>query len=396
MRFSQVHRVDYQSGKVDEWHHAYRYDADNRITEVYTTKQTPMTNPAHGMAAAQNEPLVSPFWEKDASYQYYKHGPLARVEVGNEKVQGVDYVYTAQGWIKGVNSNTLQADRDAGKDGVSAGANELVAKDAFSFSLHYNDNDYKPIASASSSFIADQTGSDVHNNGAQLYNGNIGRMVTTITKPDTREVLALGNAYQYDQLNRLAHSKSFINVDLGANSWGNTGTYDNKYFNAFSYDANGNILTQIRHDSIGTRIDSLRYQYEKNYAGRLLRNRLYTVNDNVSSSLYSDDIDDMGAFDNNVNTINSANNYSYDGEGRLTKDKQEEIDTIIWRVDGKVKYIGREGSSQKNNLSFDYDPMGRRTAKHVYDANNNLLSSTYYILDAQSLFRERRKSEETR
>lgn len=93
--------------------------------------------------------------------------------------------------IKGVNSNTLQADRDPGKDGVSAGANEITAKDAFSFSLHYNDNDYKPIASSASSFIADQTGSDVQNNGAQLYNGNIGRMITTITKPDTREVLPL-------------------------------------------------------------------------------------------------------------------------------------------------------------------------------------------------------------
>ncbi len=342
-----------------------------------------MTNPAYGMAAAQNEPLVSPFWEKDASYQYYKHGPLARVEIGNEKVQGVDYVYTAQGWMKGVNSNTLQADRDPGKDGVSAGTNELTAKDAFGFSLHYNDNDYKPIATGSTSFIADQTGSDVRNNGAQLYNGNIGRMVTTITKPDTREVLPLGNAYQYDQLNRLAHSKSFINVDLGANAWGSSGTYDNKYFNAFTYDANGNILTQIRHDSIGTKIDDLAYRYEKNYAGRLLRNRLYTVNDNVSSSLYSDDIDDMGTFDNNVNTINTANNYSYDGEGRLTKDKQEEIDTIIWRVDGKVKFIKRDANSQKNNLSFDYDAFGRRTAKHVYDANDNLLSSTYYILDAQ-------------
>lgn len=167
----------------------------------------------------------------------------------------------------------------------------------------------------------------------------IGQMITTITRPDTREVLPLGNAYKYDQLNRLSQSKSFDNIDLSGNAWGNTGTYDNKYYNAFSYDANGNILTQIRHDSTGTRIDSLHYKYETNYAGRLLRNRLYTVRDGVSSSLYSDDIDDMGAFDNNVNTINSANNYSYDEEGRLIKDKQEEIDTIIWRVDGLSRHI---------------------------------------------------------
>ena len=53
--------------------------------------------------------------------------------------------------------------------------------------------------------------------------------------------------------------------------------------------------------------------------------------------------------------------YSYDGEGRLTKDRQEEIDTIIWRVDGKVKFIKRDATSQKNNVSFDYDPIGRKS-----------------------------------
>jgi len=35
----------------------------------------------------------------DASYQYYLHGPLARMELGdiNGKVQGMDYAYTLQG-----------------------------------------------------------------------------------------------------------------------------------------------------------------------------------------------------------------------------------------------------------------------------------------------------------
>lgn len=49
----------------------------------------------------------------------------------------------------------------------------------------------------------------------------------------------------------------------------------------------------------------------------------------------------------------------------------------------KVKMIIRTPASQKNNLSFDYDAMGRRTAKHVLTSDNTLLSSTYYILDAQ-------------
>ena len=45
--------------------------------------------------------------------------------------------------------------------------------------------------------------------------------------------------------------------------------------------------------------------------------------------------------------------------------------------------IIRTPASPKNNLSFEYDAMGRRTAKHVLTADNTLLSSTYYILDAQ-------------
>lgn len=48
----------------------------------------------------------------------------------------------------------------------------------------------------------------------------------------------------------------------------------------------------------------------------------------------------------------------------------------------KVKMIIRTPASQKNNLSFDYDAMGRRTAKHIMDLQFNIVKSTYYILDA--------------
>ena len=40
--------------------------------------------------------------------------------------------------------------------------------------------------------------------------------------------------------------------------------------------------------------------------------------------------------------------------------KRENIDTIIRRVDGKVKFIRRQATSQKNNVSFDYNPMGEK------------------------------------
>ena len=40
-------------------------------------------------------------------------------------------------------------------------------------------------------------------------------------------------------------------------------------------------------------------------------------------------------------SFNTQNNYRYNKMGQLAKDVQEEIDTIIWRVDGKIKEIER-------------------------------------------------------
>jgi len=382
-----VHRVDYQTGKADQWHHAYQYDADNRITDVYTSTFTPLLNPEYGQAAAQNEPTLTPYWDKEAGYKYYDHGPLARTELGAERVQGVDYVYTLQGWIKGVNSNSLDPTRDPGKDGASTGGNTLVGRDVFGFSLHYFDGDYKGIVSANESFIAGQGGSDLTANSSNLYNGNIARMVTTITNPDTREVLPLGNAYKYDQLQRLKEARSYTNLTTSTNTWG--AGQAAKYLNTFSYDANGNISNQLRKDQSGVTIDDLEYKYN-DLGGKRRQNRLYAVTEANPNSAPTDDIENMvfiASDPNNAANISTPNvnrsNYQYNQEGRLIRDDQEGIASIEWRVDGKVKKIIRTAGSTKKNLTFDYDAMGHRIAKHVLTSANVLEKSTYYILDAQ-------------
>ncbi|MFM1971597.1 MAG: hypothetical protein RL185_279, partial [Bacteroidota bacterium] len=370
-----VHRVDYETNKADQWHHAYSYDADNRITAVYTTSATPLVNDALAMSSLQNEPLLNPTWEKEAAYNYYAHGPLARTVIGEQEVQGLDYVYTLQGWIKGVNSNNLDANNDPGKDGLGLSANHRVAQDVMGYSLHYFNNDYLPIVNGNTTFIADQSNSDMLQNSSDLYNGNIARMVTTITDPNSRAVLPLGNAYRYDQLNRLKHAVSFD--QLNGNAW--AGGAPAKYENSFTYDANGNILTQTRNDDNNQVIDELAYFYPKNAANKTVRNRLLYVSDNVNYDAF--DIDPGMA------TIN----YAYDAEGRLIKDLQEGIDEIKWRVDGKVKSIKQSDNKPgEYSLSFDYDAFGHRIAKHSYDKNqayNNglgqLVKSTYYVLDAQ-------------
>ncbi len=393
-----VHQVNYQAGNIDQWHHRYTYDADNRIQEAYTSNSelaTKLLDPADAL------------WDMDCKYIYYDHGPLARSEMGEHNVQGTDYVYTLQGWLKGVNSNTLNDARDPGRDGnatnLGGGTNPNAhfAQDAMGFSLGYYEGDFTPISaiawdhttSASNRFEAVATGSDLVAARNDLFNGNIGSMVTAITKPGIYEsssttllpeVRPQGTAYTYDQLNRLVDAQAYQNLDPLSNEWSSGGTNNDMYRNTFTYDASGNIKTQLRRDANGDIIDDLDYNYAL-AGGKLVQNRLYSVNDSAPDpALYEDDIEDMGAFNSNLATINDgSNNYKYDQIGQLQQDAQEEIAEIKWRVDGKVAEIIRESGSTRKNLKFDYDAMANRIAKHQYDNSGNWEKSTYYNRDAQ-------------
>ena len=64
-----VNEVVYQEGELDLMIHRYEYDADNRIVNVETSTD-------------------GVFYDDDAKYFYYAHGPLARTELGENQVQG--------------------------------------------------------------------------------------------------------------------------------------------------------------------------------------------------------------------------------------------------------------------------------------------------------------------
>jgi RHS repeat-associated protein len=396
-----VNLVSYQDGQPDAFYHFYEYDADNRIIAVYSSNY-PQKNALININTVSNSPL----WDNDAKYFYYAHGPLARTEYGDNKVQGMDYVYTLQGWIKGVNSNTLDTLRDIGKDGAIGSINSIFAKDAFGYTLNYHANDYKAIDglkwnNANNRFESIIAGSDLNNSRNDLFNGNITSMVTTIEKPmiytaaanQAPTVMAQGTAYKYDQLNRLKEMKAFANLDFSTNTWKSGSTYAGMYHNTFNYDANGNIQWQQRADSTGTIFDKLSYRYKLDPTGRLFQNRLYHVNDSVTNrKLVADDIDDEGRFAGS-DSVSDYNNYRYDEIGNLKHDSQEEIDFITWTVYGKVKQIIRTDTSTKVDLEFNYDAYGNRISKIVKPHGSSVenggtdiptqWTTTYYVRDAE-------------
>jgi hypothetical protein len=217
------------------------------------------------------------------------------------------------------------------------------------------------------------------------------RQLLAFAKRTVRDANPVRNetgGYLYDQLNRLKEARAAIT--FASNTWG-TETITDRYENLFTYDANGNILTQKRSDHTGDMFDDLDYGYQKQQMqiGNLLlhRNRLYHVEDYNTISNDAGEITDQGTFDQDPEDINVNNNYVYDELGQLIMDKDPDtdIEEISWRVDGKISRVKRESGSSAVSLEFEYDSFGNRIAKKVYSDNTfssgSLESITYYLRD---------------
>jgi YD repeat-containing protein len=403
-------KATYQKGKRDQFMHSYYYDDDNRLHEVFTSKDN--LN-----------------WDRDAKYFYYEHGPLARVERADKKVQGTDYFYTLNGWIKGINSDGLNPNNDAGKD-ATTGTNYLstynnihnwFANDAMAYSLNYyntgTQKDYEPIKSYTSTDLnplLSQAGFNATSfalnaitaaDGPSLFNGNINSMNTAfinkiqgLASAPYNKPFPQQSAYRYDQLHRLTQMKTFRSYNQTSMAWNAvTGNYDDAYKMNLSYDFNGNIVTLKRNGpgaltASSLNMDDLSYSYKKvgtlNY--NLNSNQLMCLNDQVALSNYSEDVDDYAT------CSSSATRYSYDLIGNLIQDKAEYINTIEWTVDRKVRKITRHISDMlaagvnKPDIEYQYNTQRQRVVKIVkpHITGTGALSTsekwqyTYYVYDA--------------
>ena len=228
-------------------------------------------------------------WTLEASYFYYAHGPLARIETGQHNIQGTDYFYTLQGWIKGVNSIGLTHTRqDPGRDGYTGytgyteeeAQNPTFNRDEYAYALNYYEGDYETRGEnhlLGKVFLFNEYYNDqfsgykdavggVTYNRESLYNGNIAAMATSIRHFGELQSTQSMN-YRYDQLHRIAAAH--------ASKWeGIWTTVEGSYNTSYAYDGNGNIRKLLRNNRDGVKIDELRYSYDP-----IKKNRLDAVQD---------------------------------------------------------------------------------------------------------------------
>ncbi len=396
LQSGKVNSLTYQPGKADQFIHRYGYDAANRLIKVSTG--------TNGL-----------FWDTDAEYFYYRHGPLARLELGTDNVQGLDYFYTLQGFIKGVNGTSQSPETDMGRDGIIAPPGQggtqpdigtitlhgqtyqvynmstiygstfngpgygtmhsAMARDAFAYVLDYFEDDYKP--QSPNTFLDDlnQTSGQVK----YLYNGNIARMYTQL-----QELGNVGFNYQYDQLNRLISQQGWTLNN------GSMNPLAQAYAVNLSYDPDGNILTLKRNGHAGNiDMDDLTYRYyaadgsifEPTTSGipKNATNRLAGVSDSPTfSGNYPENPVPPFGIVTDIDDQSINGNYTYDLIGNLISDATEGITNIEWNLQNKVSQITKTDGT---TISFEYDALGNRVMKAVKNTSKD--EKTWYVRDAQ-------------
>ncbi|WCL81762.1 hypothetical protein PPO43_01455 [Saprospira sp. CCB-QB6] len=373
-----VHEVNYQKGKKDELSFRYSYDANNRLKKAYSS--------------------VNGFiWNEETSYEYYLHGPLRRVELGEHKVQGLDYVYTLNGQLKSMNGNALSVvdpssgqRRDPGRDGQAlsdihqiADIHARVAEDVFSYGVHYHQNDYQAISTTANGQRAAMLNLPTDYE-QELFNGNISSVVLSMTAPEyvsgQQEAMdVIWKSYRYDQLNRLTavRNATATAASLSTNAPWSANPTSMKWATNYSFDANGNLLSLERYEGNAQLIDDFRYHYQSVNGGGTVNsldfknNQLLKIEDGVSTQLIDGEL--YGS---------TTENYEYDANGSLLSNKREDVEQLHWTPSGKLAKVDYTTASGKADVSYRYGLDGHRTLKIIQAENADYWQYTVYLRGA--------------
>jgi RHS repeat-associated protein len=350
-----VMQIAYQKEDASEsFYHYYVYDADKRIKKVYTSRD--------GLNR-----------EEEAAYYYYLHGPLKRVELAN-KLQGVDYVYAINGWLKNINAPEMDNLRDPGKDGKM---NSLVPKDLFGMSLDYFDGDYERASTYVQTYPEPQNSNP--SVAPDLFNGIIKAQRWQTKTPAGGSALAyqgqhLFYGYQYDKKYQLKEANFGVwdadgtqNYPVGegiANDMNINLSNDYKV-HSMDYDYNGNIKSLTRNayaaGAGGIDLDALNYTYLGN------SNKLEKVTDAISINPYNS----LG-----YNPGQGSNNFQYNVMGELISDMKG---NKAYEYNSFGQIIRVSDLLANPIVEYEYDESGQRVLKRAFNGSNT--TTTMYVRD---------------
>lgn len=348
-----VTEIAYQKeNSTESFYHYYVYDADKRLKKVYTGRD--------GLNRKQ-----------EAAYYYYLHGPLKRVELAN-RLQGIDYVYTINGWLKNMNAPEMDDLRDPGKDGQMNGLYQ-VPKDLFGMSLDYFEGDYEKAGTYVQTYPEAQNSNP--SVAPDLFNGIIKAQRWRTQTPAFNLVYQdqhLFYGYKYDKKYQLKEANFGVwdsdgsqNYPLGEGlSKPINVTLSNDYkVHNLSYDYNGNIKSLSRNayasGAGGIDLDQLSYSYIAN------GNKLEKVTDAVPTNPYTN----LG-----YNPGQTNNNFQYNALGELMSDINDNK-TYEYNHFGQITRVSDLASNPI--VEYDYDESGQRVCKRAFVAGNTI--TTLYV-----------------
>ncbi|PJJ59573.1 RHS repeat-associated protein [Hymenobacter chitinivorans DSM 11115] len=311
-----VLKVAYQKEQPDAFYHYYEYDKDQRLNRVYTSRND-LTRTLQ------------------AQYYYYLHGSLKRVELAG-RLQGIDYAYTVQGWLKSINN--VEKRLDPGQDNLKANG---VLKDLFGLRLDYFNGDYSSRQLTAPNLATPANSSNIR------YDGTVRASTWQTAAAPTIH----GYTYAYDAKGQLLQSTY---GQLAANTLSQLPQFAE---GNLSYDAHGNIERLVRTNDKGTVSDNFKYQY---LAGT---NKLQAVNTPEGAKVLS---------------------YDYDLNGQMKWEAEEGKGTKYMRYDvtGKVSGVYRNADLTNPIATYAYDDRGFRNSKVAYNASGVVQNTTYYVTDA--------------
>ncbi|HEY8935920.1 MAG TPA: hypothetical protein VIM65_11895, partial [Cyclobacteriaceae bacterium] len=245
--------------------------------------------------------------------------------------QSVDYNYNIRGWLTSINDIAAPE-----------------PSDLFSMSLNYN----APTA----------------NGGTAQYNGNISEILWKGADAKTNSY-----GYSYDPMNRLTEAKYYNASDPLQNGRFNEKIWDETN-NASGYDLNGNIMYLARSGKTGFnalgittygQMDNLTYKYRGN--------QLINVSDaSVKTQGF-------------VDGANTDNDYQFDANGNMARDKNKNITSEATANGSSVisyNHLNLPEKVVKNTgeyVKYYYDATGRKLRQEVYNATNTLKKQSDYV-----------------